>query len=139
RTSEPHPLASCASDLWRVWQWVIHRDRSLAGYLEVRLGLPVCTGEYDVHHSRSRPASKKSFDCWRHDFCFRLARLIRVHQRPKTFHDDVHCVADFDEFFFTLNRPRRNGHRSEEHTSELQSRRDLVCRLLLEKKKIIYL
>src|SRR6266496_4621299 len=27
------------------------------------------------------------------------------------------------------------GLRSEEHTSELQSRRDLVCRLLLEKKK----
>src|SRR5699024_12685161 len=27
--------------------------------------------------------------------------------------------------------------RSEEHTSELQSRFDLVCRLLLEKKKII--
>src|SRR5438067_8828726 len=30
----------------------------------------------------------------------------------------------------------RRGHvRSEEHTSELQSRFDLVCRLLLEKKK----
>src|SRR5690349_23725254 len=28
-----------------------------------------------------------------------------------------------------------NHQRSEEHTSELQSRRDLVCRLLLEKKK----
>src|SRR5204863_7779780 len=28
-----------------------------------------------------------------------------------------------------------NPSRSEEHTSELQSRRDLVCRLLLEKKK----
>src|SRR5207247_8059819 len=27
------------------------------------------------------------------------------------------------------------AHRSEEHTSELQSRVDLVCRLLLEKKK----
>ena len=27
--------------------------------------------------------------------------------------------------------------RSEEHTSELQSRRKLVCRLLLEKKKVI--
>src|SRR2546421_6419923 len=27
------------------------------------------------------------------------------------------------------------GARSEEHTSELQSRSDLVCRLLLEKKK----
>src|SRR5204863_8834028 len=32
--------------------------------------------------------------------------------------------------------PRRESQdRSEEHTSELQSRRDLVCRLLLEKKK----
>src|SRR5690349_22229112 len=30
----------------------------------------------------------------------------------------------------------RSDIRSEEHTSELQSRRDLVCRLLLEKKNI---
>src|SRR5438874_13380054 len=30
----------------------------------------------------------------------------------------------------------RIARRSEEHTSELQSRRDLVCRLLLEKKNI---
>src|SRR5437667_7692271 len=29
----------------------------------------------------------------------------------------------------------RARHRSEEHTSELQSHHDLVCRLLLEKKK----
>src|SRR5438874_13424359 len=36
----------------------------------------------------------------------------------------------------TLAAQRRVGpSRSEEHTSELQSRRDLVCRLLLEKKK----
>src|SRR5438034_6901704 len=39
-----------------------------------------------------------------------------------------------------LGRPgvaddRRRGGRSEEHTSELQSHSDLVCRLLLEKKK----
>src|SRR5215475_15656002 len=39
------------------------------------------------------------------------------------------------------HRPRLTGHasacraRSEEHTSELQSRENLVCRLLLEKKK----
>src|SRR5216683_7102497 len=32
---------------------------------------------------------------------------------------------------------RPGWHRSEEHTSELQSRSDLVCRLLLEKKKKI--
>src|SRR5258707_5500194 len=30
--------------------------------------------------------------------------------------------------------PRAKGSRSEEHTSELQSRQYLVCRLLLEKK-----
>src|SRR5947207_8632213 len=38
-----------------------------------------------------------------------------------------------------LQRPRHPeqspGKRSEEHTSELQSHSDLVCRLLLEKKK----
>src|SRR5690349_22498262 len=34
-----------------------------------------------------------------------------------------------------MSRPRLAPSRSEEHTSELQSRRDLVCRLLLEKKK----
>src|SRR5437773_9601092 len=32
---------------------------------------------------------------------------------------------------------RSDGMRSEEHTSELQSHHDLVCRLLLEKKKNI--
>src|SRR3712207_7734659 len=37
-------------------------------------------------------------------------------------------------------RPRDvPGDRSEEHTSELQSRQYLVCRLLLEKKKMLYL
>src|SRR2546430_5658177 len=34
------------------------------------------------------------------------------------------------------DRPGRDRLRSEEHTSELQSQSNLVCRLLLEKKKI---
>src|SRR5690606_40883597 len=38
----------------------------------------------------------------------------------------------------TLPRHRRNSGRSEEHTSELQSREKLVCRLLLEKKKTLH-
>src|SRR5204863_8690911 len=39
-------------------------------------------------------------------------------------------------FFFSAASSLLGGaQRSEEHTSELQSRRDLVCRLLLEKKK----
>src|SRR5206468_11107110 len=40
---------------------------------------------------------------------------------------------EFCSFDKRVGRYRR---RSEEHTSELQSRSDLVCRLLLEKKKI---
>src|SRR2546428_652652 len=39
-----------------------------------------------------------------------------------------------DEGFREQKGERREG-RSEEHTSELQSRSDIVCRLLLEKKK----
>src|SRR5437773_11110171 len=40
----------------------------------------------------------------------------------------------------TKSRSARNvSSRSEEHTSELQSHHDLVCRLLLEKKKILIL
>src|SRR3712207_7149114 len=42
--------------------------------------------------------------------------------------------------FYTLGgrrpAPASSDRRSEEHTSELQSRQYLVCRLLLEKKKI---
>src|SRR3712207_8419992 len=41
--------------------------------------------------------------------------------------------ADFDDA--TILPGLIDAHRSEEHTSELQSRQYLVCRLLLEKKK----
>src|SRR3712207_6975800 len=44
--------------------------------------------------------------------------------------DEVHYLAD---------RFRGPVWGSEEHTSELQSRQYLVCRLLLEKKKIFHL
>src|SRR3712207_6859328 len=45
----------------------------------------------------------------------------------------VYPVAFFDGCVFVAVRARRE--RSEEHTSELQSRQYLVCRLLLEKNK----
>src|SRR2546428_5944935 len=38
----------------------------------------------------------------------------------------------------SLSRTQIHEFRSEEHTSELQSRSDLVCRLLLEKKTITH-
>src|SRR5690606_41805242 len=42
-----------------------------------------------------------------------------------------HAILPFQQ----RHRRARTGDRSEEHTSELQSRENLVCRLLLEKKK----
>src|SRR2546422_7869518 len=48
---------------------------------------------------------------------------VRLHTHlAETLDEEQYCVATF-------------GCRSEEHTSELQSRLHLVCRLLLEKKK----
>src|SRR5699024_11422769 len=57
--------------------------------------------------------------------------------RPPSPGDSLHRRVDG---WPTGSRPRpvprrRRRPRSEEHTSELQSRFDLVCRLLLEKKK----
>src|SRR2546430_13610777 len=48
---------------------------------------------------------------------------------PPTYRSGVLCL-DGAEISTT-------GRRSEEHTSELQSQSNLVCRLLLEKKKIV--
>src|SRR3712207_8076981 len=61
----------------------------------------------------------------------RRARLARggAGARRLALHRGVHRLAD------VLRDVRRREGRSEEHTSELQSRQYLVCRLLLEKKK----
>src|SRR2546430_8836079 len=56
--------------------------------------------------------------------------------------EDWFKLIDFDpENVVKISPVRRDGQmkssrRSEEHTSELQSQSNLVCRLLLEKKKI---
>src|SRR3712207_7351981 len=51
----------------------------------------------------------------------------------------AHVGVDGDEVRIVGERDlhRLLGRRSEEHTSELQSRQYLVCRLLLEKKKTV--
>src|SRR2546430_9088583 len=46
-----------------------------------------------------------------------------------------HRRVDEDERAVTVVETEGDEHRSEEHTSELQSQSNLVCRLLLEKKK----
>src|SRR3989440_987198 len=47
---------------------------------------------------------------------------------------DIACPYWRCVLYRQLNKPLACNPRSEEHTSELQSRSDLVCRLLLEKK-----
>src|SRR5690606_42099968 len=96
-------------------------------------------------------------------FCFPPSRAHRaLHSFPTRRSSDlavfcasgrdftiaIECIKKLPErwsagsFFVSRNRFGRHAHscaclyRSEEHTSELQSRENLVCRLLLEKKKI---
>src|SRR3712207_8714590 len=60
-----------------------------------------------------------------------LARARSPHSPAPPSHRGLHDMA-----FFTSSAPALGALeiRSEEHTSELQSRQYLVCRLLLEKK-----
>src|SRR5699024_11718434 len=59
-----------------------------------------------------------------------IARRVASDPAGDLSHADLLCTQQRDLFALS-ERPVR----SEEHTSELQSRFDLVCRLLLEKKK----
>src|SRR5438874_6270306 len=67
-------------------------------------------------------------------FRSRLTSTIGYERRHNKFlqFDDV---KKFTDYALATAPPVPTYYRSEEHTSELQSRRDLVCRLLLEKKK----
>src|SRR5438874_5987078 len=84
-------------------------------------------------------------------FSYRSRVHLNLHSFPTRRSSDLHCgprVPAFSSASAGTLSPKRligprnkttsdggSDERSEEHTSELQSRRDLVCRLLLEKKK----
>src|SRR5262245_65346679 len=57
-----------------------------------------------------------------------------VTKLPADVEDKVFPVGPSGQTSVTIYRPKGSKGRSEEHTSELQSLRHLVCRLLLEKK-----
>src|SRR3712207_6852272 len=59
------------------------------------------------------------------------------HDLPSLGPRPLHHVGARRSALPDVARPDRSRVRSEEHTSELQSRQYLVCRLLLEKKKQI--
>src|SRR5438105_1390814 len=63
------------------------------------------------------------------DFVFQTHRLVEQKRRGKLLAYFFHGLTHY------LSAVILVSFRSEEHTSELQSRVDIVCRLLLEKKK----
>src|SRR5690606_40590968 len=73
-------------------------------------------------------SAHKAWLSWRHETAqYRCDLLSRFDQLINENKDDIAEIITLES-----GKPIR----SEEHTSELQSRENLVCRLLLEKKKI---
>src|SRR5256886_13621465 len=74
---------------------------------------------------------------------FPYTTLFRSHGQDRAHDHETHLeveIADERDRREDVVEGRQNGReteapRSEEHTSELQSQSNLVCRLLLEKKK----
>src|SRR5438034_7428627 len=60
---------------------------------------------------------------------------VRVTSAPPTAAVVIYATRVSAEWTAAMTQAREAFPRSEEHTSELQSHSDLVCRLLLEKKK----
>src|SRR5947207_12399444 len=70
--------------------------------------------------------------------CEAIAELVQVARQACQFLRDVAAVGEDHDLLqqsLVVDGDERLLKRSEEHTSELQSHSDLVCRLLLEKKK----
>src|SRR3712207_9012836 len=76
-----------------------------------------------------------------HDALPILRRAVRwmVTSSPSVFPIARRTLAATGNLCVPSPRAMNAPSRSEEHTSELQSRQYLVCRLLLEKKKITYI
>src|SRR5205814_9653368 len=85
-----------------------------------------------AHSLFTRPAHSDIYTLSLHDALPILALSVPNRERWLTGPD----VLDYPpNHFLRWHAAARNDSRSEEHTSELQSLRHLVCRLLLEKKK----
>src|SRR5690349_23489399 len=83
----------------------------------------------------SRRRHTRSLRDWSSDVCSSDLRetVARFGDESRLSADDL--VVAVEQAIRVADEVRPASGRSEEHTSELQSRRDLVCRLLLEKKK----
>src|SRR5204863_8224986 len=89
--------------------------------LSLHDALPICAAYVRRTSARAKRSTSKGSCCDHQMRMLRFGLILKAQRR----------MEGSDSFALLV---RKNG-RSEEHTSELQSRRDLVCRLLLEKKK----
>src|SRR3712207_8743142 len=90
--------------------------------LSLHDALPICAGEplgAEVHSALFDQVRTCDNHC---EFCF-------IYQLPAGLRHSLYVKDDDYRLSFLYG-----NYRSEEHTSELQSRQYLVCRLLLEKK-----
>src|SRR5688572_32038883 len=85
---------------------------------------------------RSTPFPTRRSSDLEHTFVHQIKELLDgIGNKQKVtpdFYDGLRCQQVLDAVLISTSR---NTWRSEEHTSELQSQSNLVCRLLLEKKK----
>src|SRR5699024_12380799 len=80
-----------------------------------------------------------STSSYAHPVCHQAPSTYSTNEAPNTMPSSLlgpaHSTSPHQYAWHTREPTPQTPGRSEEHTSELQSRFDLVCRLLLEKKK----
>src|SRR5699024_12559318 len=120
------------------WQYHRRTDSDLGCRTSVRLDR--CS-DSDVWNPMDRQIASADRH-WSDDYgdWFRACRFCcfkcRHYSRRYFSSNDCSSCYVFDHCICDNTRERfRKSYRSEEHTSELQSRFELVCRLLLEKRK----
>src|SRR2546428_7524658 len=92
-----------------------------------------CDSWLSRYSSTVQPASARSRESWA------LSKLASYQADPFSTARTGVPGPPGDRMLPTAIETLARVVRSEEHTSELQSRSDLVCRLLLEKKKTVIL
>src|SRR5947209_13027234 len=91
---------------------------------------------FDGCHRTSLAESRANVDDWPGELHRKLGLAATAGPGSAPIERSALQEAQLRMAWSAGSRARRPGHsRSEEHTSELQSRQYLVCRLLLEKKK----
>src|ERR1039458_8973461 len=136
----PHHCKSCAYKWWGTLQLAWEKQQvEYSNHIPMRtfafllLLSPLFAANYDVLVTNARVIDGSGNAWFRADVAVKDGRIAAIGRLP-----GVTATRTIDARERVLAPGFIDVHtRSEEHTSELQSLRHLVCRLLLEKKKNI--